>query len=109
MQRPKPVHDHIKNMSVPVRKPCFSITNQSRKMQTLTQVSETIVRNIAPTLTGIKKKEAELVAINHINWFLEDIFKLLDNIKRTSLNDQDREKRLMELETKFGIPANELV
>lgn len=41
---------------------------------------------------------------NELMWYLDDVFKCINNINETSLNSSDRAKRLIELEEKFGIP-----
>lgn len=44
-----------------------------------------------------------------ISWFLDDIFKLLNNIENTSMNKMDRAQRLIDLEAKYGIPKTHLI
>ena len=44
-----------------------------------------------------------------INWFLEDLFKMIKNINETSLPGKDRTDRIIELETKYGIPKTHLL
>lgn len=41
--------------------------------------------------------------------YMEDVFKLLKNINDTSLPGSDRTKRIIELETKYGIPKTHIL
>lgn len=42
-------------------------------------------------------------------YWLDDALKLVKNIKETSLGEADLQRRLIEAETKFGIPKTHLL
>lgn len=41
---------------------------------------------------------------NQLMWYLDDVFKVINNINETSLDNMDRARRLIDLEAKYGIP-----
>lgn len=81
-------------------------------MQTIKELSETIVQttsslltyNVIPGYKGTKEQCANENIENRITWYINDVLKVLKNINETSVNKQDRAKRLIDLEEKFGIP-----
>ena len=44
-----------------------------------------------------------------VEWYLNDLFNLLENINNTSLNESDRKNRILELQSKYGIPVKHLL
>ena len=78
-------------------------------MQTIQQLSSGIISSLAGHLKNETTEQKEASITMRINWFMEEIFKLIKHINESSLNDSDREKRLNELKEKFGIPINHLL
>jgi hypothetical protein len=44
-----------------------------------------------------------------IKWYLDDVFKLIKNINETSTSDSDKQIRIKELQSKYGIPVQHLL
>lgn len=59
--------------------------------------------------TEVNEAEAVLYIENQISWQMDEAFKMIKNIDQTSFNKQDRAERLIELESKFGIPKTHLI
>lgn len=79
------------------------------ELQSTIQKSKEIVEFV----TGFGKentndKNTSIIQQN-ISWWLDDIFKIVKNIDQTSLNKFDRTQRLIELESKYGIPKTHLL
>lgn len=46
---------------------------------------------------------------DQIKYVLDDVFKILKNINQTSLGEEDRNRRIHDLQTKYGIPITHLI
>ena len=46
---------------------------------------------------------------NSITWAMDDAFKVIRNIQKTSLNKMDAAARFIGLEDKYGIPKTHLI
>ena len=71
-------------------------------MDSTLQVSEYIQNRI---IAGAD--DAKVAKI--IEWYLDDVFRLIKNINDTSTSDSDKHDRIMELKSKYGIPVQHLL
>ena len=58
---------------------------------------------------SLSKKERLQEIDNMIRWHLDDVFKLIKNINDTSVNETDRQDRLLYAESMYGIPKTHLI
>lgn len=72
-------------------------------MQSTSEFTSTIVNAVKGEVLSEKWIERQLQR------YLDDVFKLIKNIDETSLNSQDRFRRIIELEQKYGIPKTYLI
>lgn len=78
-------------------------------MENIHQFSERIIKSIKET-ASTQPEEVTINAVKlNLEYLLMDIFKLLKNIQETSLSEQDRKDRIVELRIKYGIPVNHLL
>lgn len=81
-------------------------------MESIDQVTERLSARIIETVNVAKRLEAsqeatkiEIATIleNSIQWYIQDVLKLIKNINETSYNASDRGQRLIDMEDKYGI------
>jgi hypothetical protein len=78
-------------------------------METIQELSKGIISSLSGHLKNDSPVLQESNITSKISWWLDDVFKLINNIDQTSLNSIDRAERLIELEKKFGIPKTHLI
>lgn len=67
------------------------------------------IEELAEKLSSLPENDTP--AVNHrarrmheeIRWLVTDVIEIINNIHATSLNEEDRQKRLREVYKKFGI------
>lgn len=75
-------------------------------MEAIQKVAERIV-DLSPSSPD---RDTQVYAVNrNIFYLIHDLLALLKNINETSLPGEDRQRRLQELETKYGIPVKHLL
>lgn len=61
-------------------------------------------------LLGVDPTDQQLLQVEaEIYHQMDNAFKLIKNIQQTSLNDNERINRLIEAESKYGIPKTHLL
>ena len=75
-------------------------------MESIQKVAERIV-NLSPASPD-KETLTYAIAYN-IKYLIDDVLKMIKNINETSLPGADRTKRIIEMETKFGIPKTHIL
>jgi hypothetical protein len=76
------------------------------EMKTVDELARMVVKM---SLDADNKERAMVNVSSSIGWYLDDIFKLYENINETSVNWEDRVKRIYEMEEKFGIPKTHIL
>jgi hypothetical protein len=76
------------------------------EMKTVDELARMVVKM---SLDADNKERAMVNVSSSIGWYLDDIFKLYENINETSVNWEDRVKRIYEMETKYGIPKTHIL
>ena len=72
-------------------------------MQSTSEFTSTIISAVKGEVLSEKWIERQLQR------YLDDVFKLIKNIDETSFNSEDRFRRIIELEEKYGIPKTYLI
>jgi hypothetical protein len=78
-------------------------------MESIEQVAVRIVSMLCPDKTGQEWKNAVTGVYVNIEYLIDDTLKMVKNINETSLPGKDKMYRILELESKFGIPKTHLL
>lgn len=73
------------------------------------QLSKRIAQDIQQNDEDSNLNEAARRIDNMITWHIDDILALLKNINDTSVNSKDRTDRIIEAQSKYGIPTRHLL
>lgn len=68
-----------------------------------------IVNKLNPKITLAEQAEAVSWVKAQITYAMDDAFKLVKNINDTSSNESDRQKRIIDMESEFGIPKTHII
>jgi len=78
-------------------------------MESTYKVSERIVSSLCPNKADEERANAICGVNQNIKYLIEDVLKMVKNINETSLPGKDRMDRIIEMETKFGIPKTHIL
>lgn len=74
-------------------------------MESLKDLSKGILDSLDGHLKDSTPDQKQENIENRIHNYLQDVFKVIVNIEKTSLNEDDKRARLLELQHKFNVPA----
>lgn len=78
-------------------------------MDSLEKTAAGINENLGNLYSKATASERTVYIMNQLKYLLDDAFKLVKNINETSLPGKDRTDRLIEIESKLGIPKTHLL
>ncbi len=79
-------------------------------MESNRELAERLVKDcLENNVVKRTKSEMENHLEDSITWAMNDAFRIIKNIEKTSLDNMDRATRFIRLEEKYGIPKTHLI